>query len=134
MTLTGLGPRSHPLEQRAQLICSTIAQYRNSIGKVRTLHYVITVATDEYHIAKSEPELRISHEDYDNTLRHEYQIVSDAEESTVSGLVEDLPSLLATKILSLCQLVSLYASTTSLLAIRVLGFSCLGIGGLTTKI
>ncbi len=72
----------------------------------RTLHYVITVATDEYHIANSEPGLRISHADYDNTPRHEYQIVSDAEESVVSGLVEGLPSLLATTLVSLSTCLS----------------------------
>ena len=69
--------------------------------KGRTSHYVITVATDEYHIASSKPGLRILHADYDNTPRHEYQTVSDAEESVVSGLVKNLPSLLATTLISL---------------------------------
>ena len=76
--------------------------------KGRTLHYVITVATDEYNIANSAAGLRISHADYDNTPRHEYQIVSDAEESVVSGLVEDLPSLLATTLVSLSACFSVH--------------------------
>ena len=63
--------------------------------KDRTLHYAITLATDEYHVANSKPGLRIAHADYDNTPRHMHQIVSDVEESTVPGLVKDLPSLLA---------------------------------------
>ena len=69
--------------------------------KGRTLHCVITLATDEYHVANSKPGLRIFHGNYDNTPRHENQIVSDGEESAVSGLVEDLPSLLATTLVSL---------------------------------
>ena len=69
--------------------------------KGRTLHYVITVATDLSHIVNTKPGLRISHADYDNTPRHESQIVSDVEESVVSGLVEDIPSLLATTLVSL---------------------------------
>ena len=69
--------------------------------KDRTLHYVITLATDEYHIANSKPGLRIAHANYDNTPRDENQIVSDPEESAVSGLVKYLPSLLATTLFSL---------------------------------
>ena len=69
--------------------------------KGHTLHYVITVATDLSHIVNTKPGLRISHADYDNTPRHENQIVSDVEESVVSGLVEDIPSLLATTLVSL---------------------------------
>ena len=69
--------------------------------KDRTPHYVITVATDEYHIPSSEPGLRISHAEYDNTLQYGHHFVSDTKESAVSGLVEDLPSLLATTIVSL---------------------------------
>ena len=61
----------------------------------RTLHYVITLATDEYHIAKSKPGLGITHANYDNTPGDENQIVSDAVENAASGLVKVLPSLLA---------------------------------------
>ena len=68
----------------------------------RTPHYVITVATDEYHMAKLDPGLRISRLDYDNASQYGDQFVSDAEEgTTVSGPVEDIPSLLATTIVSL---------------------------------
>ena len=69
--------------------------------KGRTLHYLITVATDLSHIVNTKAGLRISHADYDNTPRYENQIVSDVEESVVSGLVGDIPSLLATTLVSL---------------------------------
>ena len=79
------------------------------VGRTRrTLHYVITVAKDEYHIANSEPGLLISCANHDNTPRHEYQIVSDAGESLVSGLVEELPSLLATTLVSLSTCFSVH--------------------------
>ena len=62
-------------------------------------HYVITVATDEYHIAKSDHGLCI---DYYNAPQHGNQFVFDAKESaTVSGPVRDIPSLLATTMISL---------------------------------
>ena len=67
-----------------------------------TPRYVITVATDEYHIAKSDPGLRISRLDYNNAPQRGDQFISDAKEgATVSGPVEDIPLLLATTIVSL---------------------------------
>ena len=69
--------------------------------KDRTSLYAITLATDEYHVANSEPGLRIAHADYDNTPRHVNQIVSDVEESAVPGLAKGLPSLLAATLFSL---------------------------------
>ena len=69
--------------------------------KDRTPHYVITVATDEYQMTRSEPGLRILHEEYDYTPQYGHQFVFDARESAVSGLVEDLLSLLAATIVSL---------------------------------
>ena len=69
--------------------------------KDRTSHYVITVATDKYNIAESDPGLRISRVDYDNPPQRDHQFVFDAKEGTGSGLVEDIPSLLATTIISL---------------------------------
>lgn len=63
--------------------------------------FVITVATDEYHMAKLDHGLRISRVEYDNTPQSEDQLNFDTKESTVSGLVLNLPSLLATTIVSL---------------------------------
>ena len=64
-------------------------------------HYVITVATDDYHRAKWDPGLRMSRVEYDNTPQQDDQLVVDPEESVVSGLVEDISPLLATTIISL---------------------------------
>ena len=90
------------IESAADLFCDWVVLKLDR--KDRSTHYVITVATDEYHIAKSDPGVRISRVEYDNTPQHDHQFnknVFDAKESTVSGPVEAIPSLLATTIISL---------------------------------
>ena len=59
------------------------------------------MATDEYHIAKLDPGLRVSRVEYNNTPQRDQQIVFNAKRSIVSGLVEDIPLLLATTIIAL---------------------------------
>lgn len=86
-------------ESAADLFCDWVIMKLD--GKDRPSQYVITVATDEYHIAKSGPGLRISCVEHDNTSQHDHQLLSDTKESTRSGLIQDLPSLLATTIVSL---------------------------------
>ena len=67
----------------------------------RKSHYSHYLITDDYHIAKWGPGLRESRVEYDNTPQQDDELVVDPKESAVSGLVEDIPSLLATTIISL---------------------------------